>query len=136
MKPQETLVRIRVPACESGVVAVRQALAGLCQEVAPKRADDVRVAVSEACDNARRFAVLNTLADQDIDVEAVLSEHALTVIIRGAGAGMPTSGRSARRVRASLMGAVADQMTVVPRAAKQGTETRLTFFLDQGARLR
>ncbi len=136
MKPQENLVRIRVPACDSGVVAVRQALAGLCDAVARQRADDVRVAVTEACDGVCRFAVLNTLADQDIDVEAVLSDTALTVIVRGAGAGLPTTGSTSRRVRASLMGAVADQMTVVPRTAKQGTETRLTFFLDHGVPLR
>ncbi len=131
--PQETVIRLRVPACSAGVVAVRQALAGVCEIVAPHRGDDVRIAVSEACDNAVRFARLNPLADQELDVEARASHDALVLVVRGAGAGMPTESLP-RRLRASLMGAVADQLTVVP--SPGGTETRLLFALDTGTPFR
>lgn len=124
------MLRLRVPACPAGVVAVRQSLAGVSGVLAPGRADDVRVAASEACDNAVRFARLNPLADQELDVEVRAAGDALVVIVRGAGAGMPTAA-TPRRLRASLMGAVADQLTVVP--SPGGTETRLVFALDTGA---
>lgn len=125
--PQDTVLRLRVPARPAGVVAVRQALAGACNVLAPHRADDVRVAVSEACDGAVRFAHLNPLAEEELDVELRASREGLTLIVRGAGAGMSTT-TTPRRLRASLMGAVADRLTVVPHSA--GTETRLHFDLD------
>lgn len=124
------MLRLRVPACPAGVVAVRQALAGVCAIVAPHRADDVRVAVSEACDNAVRFARLNPMAEQELDVDVRASRDAVVLIVRGAGAGMPT-GALPHRLRASLMGAVADQLTVVP--GPGGTETRLLFSLSTGS---
>jgi serine/threonine-protein kinase RsbW len=96
--------------------------------------DGVRLAVSEAVTNVIRHAYPRRLGE--VRVQAGIDDDALEVTVADDGCGVHAgSDQGGLGVGLALICAVADQMTLVPRA-DGGTEVRMRFELtgsDSGA---
>ena len=125
-----------MPALPANVALVRQALAGLTDElgVEPARAADMKIALTEACTNV----VVHAYGDEPGPLEVAMSvEHERLVLgVRDRGNGLhPLPGRDEGAPLGfglALIASLSDELGLV--GGRHGTEVRIAFALsDDGA---
>jgi anti-sigma regulatory factor (Ser/Thr protein kinase) len=125
-------IALTVAARPESVALVRQALAGMCEALGvPERvADDVRIAVTEACTNAVVHAYE---ADHraSVEIEAAAQASLLTVLVRDAGRGMGRwSEAGGLGLGLPLIAALTQNVEVRTGPADSGTEVVMTFDVE------
>jgi serine/threonine-protein kinase RsbW len=129
-------VRIAMPALPANVALVRQALAGLTDElgVEPARAADMKIALTEACTNV----VVHAYGEEPGPLEVTMNlEHGRLVLgVRDRGNGLhPLPGRDDSAPLGfglALIASLSDELGLV--GGRHGTEVRIAFALsDEGA---
>jgi serine/threonine-protein kinase RsbW len=132
----QPVVRLLVPALPANVALVRQALAGLTDElgVEPARAADMKIALTEACTNV----VVHAYGDEPGPLEVSMAvEHGRLVLgVRDRGNGLhPLPGRDEGAPLGfglALIASLSDELGLV--GGRHGTEVRIAFALsDAGA---
>lgn len=124
-------VRLVMPALPANVALVRQALAGLTDElgVEPARAADMKIALTEACTNV----VVHAYGDAPGPLEVAMGvEHGRLVLsVRDRGSGLhPLPGRdegSPLGFGLALIASLSDELGLV--GGRHGTEVRIAFAL-------
>ena len=125
-------VSVTVAARPESVALVRQALAGMCEalDVPERVADDVRIAVTEACTNAVVHAY-ETDQGANVDVEASARGASLTVVVRDSGRGMGRwSEAGGLGLGLPLIAALTENVEVRAGPGDHGTEVVMTFDLE------
>jgi serine/threonine-protein kinase RsbW len=125
-------VRLLMPALPANVALVRQALAGLTDElgVEPARAADMKIALTEACTNV----VVHAYGDEPGPLEVSMSlEHGRLVLgVRDRGGGLhPLPGRDEGAPLGfglALIASLSDELGLV--GGRHGTEVRIAFALS------
>lgn len=125
-------VRLLMPALPANVALVRQALAGLTDElgVDPARAADMKIALTEACTNV----VVHAYGDTPGPLEVTMTvEHGrLLLSVRDRGSGLhPLPGRDEGAPLGfglALIASLSDELGLV--GGRHGTEVRIAFALD------
>lgn len=125
-------VRLVVPALPANVALVRQALAGLTDELAvePARAADMKIALTEACTNV----VVHAYGDDPGPLEVMMAvEHGRLVLgVRDRGSGLhPLPGRDEGAPLGfglALIASLSDELGLV--GGSHGTEVRIAFSLS------
>jgi len=125
-------VRLLMPALPANVALVRQALAGLTDElgVDAARAADMKIALTEACTNV----VVHAYGDEPGPLEVTMAvEHGRLVLgVRDHGGGLhPLPGRdegSPLGFGLALIASLSDELGLV--GGRHGTELRIAFALD------
>jgi len=125
------VVRLAMPALPANVALVRQALAGLTDElgVEPARAADMKIALTEACTNV----VVHAYGDDPGPLEVTIEvEHGrLVMSVRDRGSGLhPLPGRdegSPLGFGLALIASLSDELGLV--GGRHGTEVRIAFAL-------
>jgi serine/threonine-protein kinase RsbW len=125
-------VRLSLPALPENVPLVRQALAGLADELGidPARASDMKIALTEACTNA----VMHAYGEQVGPLEVVMETNRgrLELAVRDRGHGMrPLPSESEGPPLGfglALIASLSDEFGIV--GGRHGTEVRIAFFLD------
>jgi serine/threonine-protein kinase RsbW len=128
-------VRLLLPALPANVALVRQALAGLTDElgVDPARAADMKIALTEACTNV----VVHAYGDESGPLEVTMTvEHGrLVLAVRDRGNGLhPLPGGdegSPLGFGLALIASLSDELGLV--GGRHGTEVRIAFALDGGS---
>jgi serine/threonine-protein kinase RsbW len=121
-----------MPALPANVALVRQALAGLTDElgVDPARAADMKIALTEACTNV----VVHAYGDDPGPLEVTMGvEHGRLVLgVRDRGNGLhPLPGRDEGAPLGfglALIASLSDELGLV--GGQHGTEVRIAFSLD------
>jgi serine/threonine-protein kinase RsbW len=129
MQPE---VRLLLPALPANVALVRQALAGLADElgVDPTRAADMKIALTEACTNV----VMHAYGEESGPLQVTMAvEHGRLVLsVRDHGNGLrplPTRDDGAPLgFGLALMASLSDELGIV--GGRHGTEVRIAFALD------
>jgi len=124
-------VRLCMPALPANVALVRQALAGLTDElgVEPARAADMKIALTEACTNV----VVHAYGDEPGPLEVTMAvEHCRLVLgVRDRGNGLhPLPGRDEGAPLGfglALIASLSDELGLV--GGRHGTEVRIAFDL-------
>ncbi|HXE45442.1 MAG TPA: ATP-binding protein [Conexibacter sp.] len=127
-------VHLLMPALPANVALVRQALAGLTDElgVEPARAADMKIALTEACTNV----VVHAYGEEAGPLEVTMAvEHGRLVLsVRDRGNGLhPLPGRdegSPLGFGLALIASLSDELGLV--GGRHGTEVRIAFALDDG----
>jgi len=127
-------VRLLMPALPANVALVRQALAGLTDElgVEPARASDMKIALTEACTNV----VVHAYGDEPGPLEVSMAvEHGRLVLgVRDRGNGLhPLPGRDEGAPLGfglALIASLSDELGLV--GGRHGTEVRIAFALSGG----
>jgi serine/threonine-protein kinase RsbW len=125
-------VRLCLPALPENVPLVRQALAGLADElgIEAARASDMKIALTEACTNA----VMHAYGDEVGPLEVVMetNQGRLELAVRDRGHGMrPLPSESEGPPLGfglALIASLSDEFGIV--GSRHGTEVRIAFFLD------
>jgi serine/threonine-protein kinase RsbW len=125
-------VRLVMPALPANVALVRQALAGLTDElgVDAARAADMKIALTEACTNV----VVHAYGDEPGPLEVTMAvEHRRLVLgVRDRGSGLhPLPGRDEGAPLGfglALIASLSDELGLV--GGRHGTEVRIAFALD------
>jgi serine/threonine-protein kinase RsbW len=125
-------VRLVMPALPANVALVRQALAGLTDElgVEPTRAADMKIALTEACTNV----VVHAYGDDPGPLEVMMAvEHGRLVLgVRDRGGGLhPLPGRDEGAPLGfglALIASLSDELGLV--GGRHGTELRIAFALS------
>jgi serine/threonine-protein kinase RsbW len=95
-------VRLNLPSTPENVVLVREMLSGVAQAISLDRGDlnDIRTAVTEACNNV----VLHAYGDSEglLDVEVCLDESAFTVTVRDHGGGISPRSEASSETSAGI----------------------------------
>lgn len=125
-------VRLVMPALPANVALVRQALAGLTDElgVEPARAADMKIALTEACTNV----VVHAYGDEPGPLEVSMAvEHGRLVLgVRDRGNGLhPLPGRDEGAPLGfglALIASLSDELGLV--GGRHGTEVRIAFALS------
>jgi serine/threonine-protein kinase RsbW len=136
-EPEDALlpaVRLLMPALPANVALVRQALAGLTDElgVEPARAADMKIALTEACTNV----VVHAYGDEPGPLEVAMAvEHGRLVLsVRDRGGGLhPLPGRDEGAPLGfglALIASLSDELGLV--GGRHGTEVRIAFMLTGG----
>lgn len=128
-------VRLVLPALPANVALVRQALAGLTDELGidPARAADMKIALTEACTNV----VVHAYGDEPGPLEVSMGvEHGRLVLgVRDRGSGLrPLPGRdegSPLGFGLALIASLSDELGLV--GGRHGTEVRIAFSLNGGS---
>jgi anti-sigma regulatory factor (Ser/Thr protein kinase) len=128
-------VRFRLRAVPANVALVRQALAGLADNlgVDPARAADMKIAITEACTNA----VVHAYADHDGPLEVTMRvEHErLVLAVRDCGPGLrplpSDSDGPPLGFGLALIASLSDEFGIA--GSRRGTEVRIAFDLDAAA---
>lgn len=128
-------VRLSMPALPANVALVRQALAGLTDElgVEPARAADMKIALTEACTNV----VVHAYGDEPGPLEVTMTvEHGRLVLgVRDRGSGLhPLPGREEGTPLGfglALIASLSDELGLV--GGRHGTEVRIAFALADGS---
>lgn len=128
----EPAVRLAMPALPANVALVRQALAGLTDElrVEPARAADMKIALTEACTNV----VVHAYGDEPGPLEVTMAvEHGRLVLsVRDRGNGLhPLPGRDEGAPLGfglALIASLSDELGLV--GGQHGTEVRIAFALS------
>jgi serine/threonine-protein kinase RsbW len=129
------IVRLLLPALPANVALVRQALAGLTDElgVEPARAADMKIALTEACTNV----VVHAYGDEPGPLEVTMAvEHGRLVLgVRDRGGGLhPLPGREEGAPLGfglALIASLSDELGLV--GGRHGTDVRIAFALDGSA---
>ncbi len=124
-------VQLTLPALPANVALVRQALAGLTEElgVDPARASDMKIALTEACTNV----VVHAYGDDPGPLEVAMAvEHGrLVLTVRDRGGGLhPLPGRDEGAPLGfglALIASLSDELGLV--GGRRGTEVRIAFAL-------
>jgi serine/threonine-protein kinase RsbW len=127
-------VRLVMPALPANVALVRQALAGLTDElgVDPAKAADMKIALTEACTNV----VVHAYGDEPGPLEVTMAvEHGRLVLgVRDRGSGLhPLPGRDEGAPLGfglALIASLSDELGLV--GGRHGTEVRIAFALSDG----
>lgn len=127
-------VRLALPALPANVALVRQALAGLTDElgVDPARAADMKIALTEACTNV----VVHAYGEQagPLEVTMAVERGRLVLGVRDRGSGLhPLPGRDEGAPLGfglALIASLSDELGLV--AGGHGTEVRIAFDLADG----
>jgi serine/threonine-protein kinase RsbW len=127
------VVRLVMPALPANVALVRQALAGMTDElgVEPARAADMKIALTEACTNV----VVHAYGDDTGPLEVTMGvEHRRLVLgVRDRGNGLhPLPGRdegSPLGFGLALIASLSDELGLV--GGQHGTEVRIAFALAE-----
>lgn len=130
----QPMVRLLLPALPANVALVRQALAGLTDElgVEPARAADMKIALTEACTNV----VVHAYGDEPGPLEVTMTvEHRRLVLgVRDRGGGLhPLPGREEGAPLGfglALIASLSDEVGLV--GGQHGTEVRIAFALAGG----
>ena len=128
-------VRLLMPALPANVALVRQALAGLTDElgVGAARAADMKIALTEACTNV----VVHAYGDEAGPLEVTMDvEHGRLVLsVRDRGDGLhPLPGRDEGAPLGfglALIASLSDELGLV--GGRHGTEVRIAFSLNGGS---
>lgn len=128
-------VRLLMPALPANVALVRQALAGLTDElgIEPARAADMKIALTEACTNV----VVHAYGDEPGPLEVTMSVeyNRLLLGVRDRGSGLhPLPGRDEGAPLGfglALIASLSDELGLV--GGRHGTEVRIAFSLDGGS---
>jgi serine/threonine-protein kinase RsbW len=133
VEPRDGSVSIRLPATPESLPVVRQALTGAAEDLRLRAdlLDDVKIAVSEACNNAVVHAYPDGSAGA-LEVEIWTEPRRLLVEVRDWGAGMaPRSVQTETGLGLglSLMASLAEEVTL-GRGGGDATVVRLGFALD------
>jgi len=128
-------VRLALPALPANVALVRQALAGLTDElgVEAARAADMKIALTEACTNV----VVHAYGDEPGPLEVTMGvEHGrLVLAVRDRGTGLhplPSRDESAPLgFGLALIASLSDEVGLV--GGRHGTEVRIAFALNGGS---
>jgi serine/threonine-protein kinase RsbW len=128
-------VRLVLPALPANVALVRQALAGLTEElgVDAARASDMKIALTEACTNV----VVHAYGEEPGPLEVTMAvEHGRLVLsVRDRGGGLhPLPGRDEGAPLGfglALIASLSDELGLV--GGRHGTEVRIAFALDGAA---
>jgi len=128
-------VRLLMPALPANVALVRQALAGLTDElgVEPARAADMKIALTEACTNV----VVHAYGDDPgpLEVTMVVEHGRLVLSVRDRGNGLhPLPGRDEGAPLGfglALIASLSDELGLV--GGRHGTEVRIAFSLNGGS---
>jgi anti-sigma regulatory factor (Ser/Thr protein kinase) len=127
-------VRLLLPALPANVALVRQALAGLTEElgVEPARAADMKIALTEACTNVVVHAYGE--ASGPLDVAMAVEHGRLVLSVRDHGSGLhPLPGRDEGAPLGfglALIASLSDELGLV--GGRHGTEVRIAFALSGG----
>nr|WP_246345643.1 ATP-binding protein [Conexibacter arvalis] len=125
-------VRFTLQALPANVALVRQALAGLADSlgVAPARAADMKIAVTEACTNAVVHAYENH--DGPLEVTMGVDHDRLVLTVRDRGHGLrplPSEGDGPPLgFGLALIASLSDEFGIA--GGRHGTEVRIAFDLD------
>jgi serine/threonine-protein kinase RsbW len=125
-------VSLTVAARPESVALVRQALAGMCEALglAERLADDVRIAVTEACTNAVVHAYEED-AGATVEVDASEDGTHLIVVVRDRGRGMGRwSQAGGLGLGLPLIAALTQNVEVRGSSSEGGTEVVMTFDLE------
>jgi len=128
------VVRLALPALPANVALVRQALAGLTDElgVDPARAADMKIALTEACTNVVVHAYDAEPGPLEVSME--VERGRLVIGVRDRGSGLhPLPGRdesSPLGFGLALIASLSDELGLV--AGRHGTEVRIAFSLADG----
>ena len=126
-------VRVMLPALPANVALVRQALAGLTDELGidATRASDMKIALTEACTNV----VVHAYEDEAGPLEVTMAvEHGRLVLgVRDRGSGLRPlpardEGGAPLGFGLALIASLSDELGIV--AGRRGTEVRIAFALD------
>lgn len=125
-------VRLALLALPANVALVRQALAGLTDElgIEPARAADMKIALTEACTNV----VVHAYGEEPGPLEVTMAvEHGRLVLgVRDRGSGLhPLPGRDEGTPLGfglALIASLSDELGLV--GGRHGTELRIAFALD------
>jgi anti-sigma regulatory factor (Ser/Thr protein kinase) len=125
-------VRLVMPALPANVALVRQALAGLTDElgVEPARASDMKIALTEACTNV----VVHAYGDEPgpLEVSMAIDHGRLVLGVRDRGNGLhPLPGRDEGAPLGfglALIASLSDELGLV--GGRHGTEVRIAFALS------
>lgn len=124
---------LRLPATADHVTVARQALGGLADALCWDDVviDDIRLAVSEACNNVVTHAYPDGAAGEMI-VRATVDAGRLVVVICDSGAGidLTETKQSSQGLGLPVMRAIADDVRL--RRADGATEVRLAFRVPEG----
>lgn len=128
-------VRLVMPALPANVALVRQALAGLTEElgVDPARAADMKIALTEACTNV----VVHAYGDEPgpLEVTMAVEQGRLVLGVRDRGDGLhPLPGRDDSAPLGfglALIASLSDELGLV--GGRHGTDVRIAFALDDGS---
>jgi anti-sigma regulatory factor (Ser/Thr protein kinase) len=128
-------VRLLLPALPANVALVRQALAGLTDElgVDPARAADMKIALTEACTNV----VVHAYGEEAGPLEVTMAiEHGRLVLgVRDHGSGLhPLPGRDEGTPLGfglALIASLSDELGLV--GGRHGTDVRIAFALAGGS---
>lgn len=140
-------IRLQIPAHADYIDLVRICLFGIASKMsyAYEEMEDMKVAVSEACNNAVIHGVQNS-EQEVIDVSFEPTETGLTIKVKNSGSAFPlsdaldkaaplpeadVSGLRVGGLGIYLMQALMDEVEVHP--LENGTEVVLTKYLDAAA---
>jgi serine/threonine-protein kinase RsbW len=130
--PAHPAVRLCLPALPENVPLVRQALAGLADELAvdSARASDMKIALTEACTNAVMHAYGDEVGPLEVTMETNHGRLELAVRDRGHGMRPLPSEREGPPLGfgLALIASLSDEFGIV--GGRHGTEVRIAFFLN------
>ena len=118
---------VRLPAVPASVPAVRKMLGDLLDrlDIPKERANEIVLAVNEACANAVVHAYPQTAGHVDVIAEDM--DEALIVVVRDAGVGMgPRADSPGLGLGLPMIAKVADSVQI-DRPATGGTHVRMRF---------
>ena len=123
----ESDIRLTLPAWPENVAVVRHVVGALSEalDLPPNVADDMRLAVTEACTNVVRHAYSDD--GGTIDVVVRLQRRALDVIVADSGRGIePSPDTSGPGLGLPLIAALAESLEI-ERSAGAGSRLTMSF---------
>ena len=125
-------LELKLPARAENVAVIRHAFGGFAEAltVDEQTLADIKLAVTEACTNV----VIHAYEDDeygDLEVDARIDDHRLTVVIRDNGRGIvPRPDSPGLGLGLPLIATLAESLELGKDAADH-TEVRMTFRLDE-----
>ena len=123
--------RLRLPAMPEAVPLARLAVGRLCARagITGELAEDVRLAVSEACTNCVRHAYAGGSVRATFALDACVREGSLVVVVRDSGAGIVAGHPGDLGLGMQLIRQVAERTDV---ASSPGRGTRVAMHFATG----
>jgi serine/threonine-protein kinase RsbW len=123
--------RLRLPAIPEAVPLARLAVGRLCarEGIAAELAEDVRLAVSEACTNCVRHAYGGGSERATFALDVCMRTDSLVVVVRDSGAGIVADNPGDLGLGLQLIRQVAERTDV---ASRPGRGTRVAMHFATG----